>query len=572
MKINQKLFFSILILVFVCIFSFGYTYDQGVTVNGNNVEFRLWAPGKRTVAVVGDFNSWDKTKNLLKVDGNGYWTTKVNLSKGEYRYKFVINGELFIGDPYAREVAWDEYGPNAVVKVGMPEFKWTDNNFKMAQFNDLVIYEMHIGDFTPQGTYTSARERISYLKELGINAVKMMPVKEFPGDISWGYNPAYYFAPEKAYGSPDELKALINELHRNGIGVIFDMVFNHCSHDHPFVQMYDYYSSPWFSNVSNPWGMPNFNVWSDNTKRFIKDVVNYWVREYKVDGFRYDYTKGIGYDMYNGVSFITWEARKAGEAVGKYIYQIAEHLPMDPNMVKSTQLDAQWNDIFHHQMKANLREGVYKDNFRFGDLQKTMSGIDFRKIGFNDHSQVINYTENHDEERVIYEAMTNPHIDYHKAVRKSKLGAITLFTSAGIPMIYHGQEFGMDTARTIDPNKLQWNKLSYNYPGKEVYNHFKALIKLRKNHMALRQNNIEEVWRYQNENVLIYKRWDNYGDIIIVALNFSDYDQYVDIPMPQNGRWYEYIYNYEVNVDNNRLVKHQIPPSGGKIYFFKKTW
>ncbi|MGM0606783.1 MAG: alpha-amylase family glycosyl hydrolase [Candidatus Muiribacteriota bacterium] len=562
-------------LLFLLVFSFtffAYEYDQGVTVEGNDVYFRFWAPGKQTVSVVGDFNDWDKEANLLELDGNGYWKTHIQLSNGQYRYQYLINGEKYIGDPYAREVDWDFHGPNAVLRVGEPEFEWTNDDFHMANQNDLIIYEMHIGDFSPEGTFNGARERIPYLAELGINAVKIMPIKEFPGDISWGYNPAYYFAPENAYGTPNELKALINELHNNGIGVILDNVFNHCSHDHPFNHLYNYHSNPYFNNVGNEWGMPNFDVWADATKRHARDVVHYWVREFRIDGFRYDYTSGIGYDGTDGMSFISWEARMAGNAMGKYIYQIAENLPMNPHMTHTTEIDAQWNDIFHHQLKANLREGKYKDDFYFGNLKRTMQGIDYEQLGYNDHTQVINFTENHDEERVIYEAMTNPHIDYHKAVRKAKLGAVALFTSAGVPMIYHGQEFGMDSARTLDPNKIDWDKLNESYPGSELYSHFRALINLRKNHMALRQNNIEEVYRYNNENVLIYKRWDNHGDIIIVALNFSDQDQWVDIPVPHDGTWHEYLFDYKANASSGKIADEQIPRSGAKIFSLKKTW
>jgi 1,4-alpha-glucan branching enzyme len=567
MKKSIYIILSIILIINV----FAYEYDQGVKVEGEKVTFRLWAPGKQSVAVTGDFNDWSVTANLLEEVGEGYWETEISLHKGEFRYQYVLNGEKFIGDPYAEDVEWDEYGPNGVVKVGSEKFRWDDSNFNPVQHNDMIIYEMHLGDFTPHGTYSAAEEKIPYLKELGINTIKIMPWMEFPGDISWGYNPTYFFAPETAYGDPEDLKSFINECHKNGISVIQDMVFNHTAHDHPFNQIFDYYNSPWYSTDSNPWGMPDLNHWSDRTKIFVRDVINYWIREYHIDGIRYDYTRGIGWDGYNGVSFIAWCAREAGKDINKYIFQVAEHLPQDPEMVFKTEMDAEWHDSFHDQMKANLREGTYESSNYYGDLDKTMKGIDFRGSGFGDMANVVNYTESHDEERVIYESMTNPGVDYIKAVRKSRLGASVLFTSAGIPMIYHGQEFGMDTHRTIDPNKIKWDKLK-SWPGDGLYQHYKKLIELRKNHMALRQNNIQEVYKYHDKKVLVYKRWDNYGDIIIVVANFSDSDQYIDIPFPYNGTWYEAIYNYSVDVNNGTLYNHQIGKSDVKIFCLKKSW
>lgn len=175
----------------------------------------------------------------------------------------------------------------------------------------------------------------------------------------------------------------------------------------------------------------------------------------------------------------------------------------------------------------------------------------------------------HDEERVIYEALTNPKIDFPLAIQKSKLGAITLFTAAGVPMLYHGQEFGMDTKRTIDQNKLKWELLNTD-TGKSLYNFYKRLVYFRRKHNALKLNYFETMAKYHNKMVIIFKRYDLNGDVIVVALNFSNYNQYVDIPFPYNGKWYEYIYNYSINVSGNILKSHKIPASSGKIFYLKK--
>ncbi|PLX19460.1 MAG: hypothetical protein C0601_01750 [Candidatus Muiribacterium halophilum] len=560
----------LLFLIIITIFSiniFSYDYNQGVIQDGNDVTFRLWAPGKRSVSVVGDFNSWQKDTDMMKIDSDGLWTIEMQLPRGEYRYQFYIDGEYLVGDPYAKDVIWDEYGPNAIVEVPEKKFSWNDSFYRAPNQNDWIIYETHVGDFTPKGTFESMRRMIPYLKSLGINAVELMPIWEFPGDISWGYNPAYFMAPETAYGTPEDLKRLINELHENNIAIIMDMVFNHTSQEHVFNKLYDYYSSPWYSRDANPWGMPDLNLWSDFTKVFVKDVLNYWIREYHIDGIRYDYTRGIGWDGYNGMSFISWAARQAKND----IFQMAEHLPQDPAMVNKTEIDAEWHDTFHDQMKANLREGTYESSNHFGDLDRTAACLSYYADGFSDNADVINYTESHDEERVIYEALTNPDMFYEKAVRKSKLGLGILFTSVGVPMIYHGQEFAMDTARTIDPNKLDWSKKDSGYC-RDVFWYTKKMIELRNDHSCLKNNNIEITAKYSDKNVIAYKRWDNYGDIIVVIANFSDFDQYVDVPFPYNGNWYEAIYDYSINVENNSFSNMQVPRSGVKIFCLKKTW
>ncbi|MDD5091696.1 MAG: alpha-amylase family glycosyl hydrolase, partial [Candidatus Wallbacteria bacterium] len=373
--------------------------------------------------------------------------------------------------------------------------------------------------------------------------------------------------PETAYGTPDDFKALVDACHRQSIAVILDVVFNHCCGDCPLAQMYPYNENPYFSTDHNPWGFPDFNHWSDCTKRCTKDVLEHWMREYHIDGFRFDYTIGIGYDGYNGVSYISWAARQFKNDV----YLIAEHLPQDPHVVHSTNMDSLWHDTFHDQMKANLREGVYEHSNYWGDLDKTVKGLFFAADGFSDNAQVVNYTESHDEERVIFEALTNSSLNFDIAVQKSRLGAIALFTAAGVPMLYHGQEFGMDTRKTIDPNKLKWNKLTSS-TGESLFWIYQRLSKLRKDHPALRFNNLEVMKKYSDKKVLVYKRWDLNGDIVVVALNFSNDTQYVDIPFPYNGKWFECIYDFTADVNGNSLSNHDIPPSSGKIFCLKKTW
>ncbi|MDQ2998876.1 MAG: alpha-amylase family glycosyl hydrolase, partial [Chloroflexota bacterium] len=191
--------------------------------------FALWAPWKESVHLIGDFNNWDLQADPLAVDERGLWCIEKQLDPGTHAYQFVIDGETTVGDPYARILRWagGSSQPHALVEVGAQPYEWGDGGFGIKPLNQLVIYELHVGDFSPEGTFEGVTARLDYLASLGVDAIELMPIQEFPGDRSWGYNPAYFFTPEGSYGSPDDLKRLIDTAHQKGIGVLLDMVFNH---------------------------------------------------------------------------------------------------------------------------------------------------------------------------------------------------------------------------------------------------------------------------------------------------------------------------------------------------------
>jgi 1,4-alpha-glucan branching enzyme len=168
------------------------------------VIFALWAPWKQSVALVGDFNGWDTTADPMAVDESGLWWIEKQLGPGTYAYQFVIDGETFIGDPYARALRWAEGSPqpHALVEIGAKPYEWDDGGFGIKPLNQLVIYELHVGDFSPEGTFAGIIPRLDYLAGLGVDAIELMPIQEFPGDRSWGYNPAYFFTPEWPTGAP----------------------------------------------------------------------------------------------------------------------------------------------------------------------------------------------------------------------------------------------------------------------------------------------------------------------------------------------------------------------------------
>jgi 1,4-alpha-glucan branching enzyme len=536
-------------------------HDRGDGV----VTFALWAPWKQSVHLIGDFNTWDMQADPLAVDEHGLWWIEKRLEPGTYGYQFVIDGETTIGDPYAQALRWTEGSPqpHALVEVGATAYRWGDHGFAIKPLNQLVIYELHVGDFSPEGTFEGIIGRLDYLAGQGVDAIELMPIQEFPGDRSWGYNPAYFFAPEGTYGSAEDLKRLIDAAHQKGIGVILDMVFNHTTNDSPLNLLYAYSDNPYFGDDGNPWGFPDFNLWDDATKRLIADIQSYWLTEFHVDGFRYDYVEGIRYDGVGGMSFIAWAARQ----VKPHAYLIAEDIVADPAaVVRDTEVDASWHWPFTKVLRAQLREGDYDGN-QYGDLDALLRVITFAGDGYHDNAQPINYLESHDEERIIREVMTNPAIDQADATRKSMLGAILLFTAQGVPMLYSGQEFGAQALKTIEESKLPWNYLESD-AGQALSKHYASLAYLRHTQPALQANNFEPLLIDHERKLLVFQRWSDDGDsVVVVAVNLTPEPQRAAIPFPRPGVWHEWLQDYDEHV-GEEPQEVEIPDSFGKIWVF----
>lgn len=531
------------------------------------VTFGLFAPHKKDVRLIGDFNNWDPNAAVMTLNADGLWVTELNLPPAEYGYQFLIDHgsdkEVTIADPYSRRLRYVEgtAEPHSVIVVGQTPFVWHDDGFGTKPLNELVIYELHVGDFSPEGTFKGVTAKLDYIRDLGVSAIELMPVQEFPGDRSWGYNPAYFFAPESSYGSADDLKELIDQAHQRGIAIILDMVFNHTDASNPLTRLYPYQESPYFGQDGNPWGFPDFNHWSDATKRFIRDVQDYWLLEFHVDGFRYDHTEGIGWDAENGMNFIAWAARQTKP----HVCLIAENLKDPAGVVKNTHVDASWHESFHGVLRAQLREGEFQGH-QYGDMQAVLNEMIYSREGYGDNAQAINYLESHDQERIAFEVRTNPTLDIDQAVNaKSKLGALAMFTAQGVPMLYAGQEFGEQTRKTVDANKLHWERLN-DGTWSDLKNFYASLAKLRAANPALTKNTIEPIVVDNERKVLVFKRWDDGGNQVVVGLNFSPVSQTLDVGFPRAGKWHEWTRDYDEELGENPVKSVELPPSGGKVW------
>ena len=531
------------------------------------VTFGLFAPHKKAVSVIGDFNQWDPKATPMTLQEDGVWAAELKLDAGEYGYQFVVDAgaqqAVTVADPYARKLRWVEGNemPHGIVVVDATPYQWGDGEFKAKKLNELVIYELHVGDFSSEGTFKGVTEKLDYIRDLGMNAIELMPVQEFPGDRSWGYNPAYFFCPESSYGSIDDLKALIDQAHQRGIAVILDMVFNHTDSSSPLTKLYSYQDSPYFGQDGNPWGFPDLNHWSDATKRLIRDIQDYWLLEFHVDGFRYDHTEGIGWDAESGMNFIAWAARQTKP----YAYLIGENLPDPSGVVHNTYIESSWNAGFNYILRAQLCESDQGGN-RYGDMQGVFNTIRFQSGGYSDNAQAINYLESHDLERIAHDLRINPALNVDEAVKaKSKLGALVLFTAMGVPMIYAGQEFGTQTPKTVDVNKLDWERLQ-DGNWADLRNAYATLARLRAENAALRVNSCELILADDARKVLVFKRWDDGGNQIVIGLNFASAAQSLEITFPRGGIWHEWLFDYDKDFGDQARQTVELPMSGGKVW------
>ncbi len=531
-------------------------------VESGLVRFALWAPGKESVAVVGDFNDWDTESDPMHGTDNGICWCEVKMEEGEHEYMFVIDGDNYIGDPYAREVNWRAEGAHGLIRTGDEPFQWSDGDFQMPDTETRIIYEAHVGDFTADGTFRAMADQLDYLKDLGINVLELMPIFEFSGDFSWGYNPAYTMAPERSYGTLNDFKYLINEAHARGIAVFLDIVFNHVDYEHPFTQLYGSGENPFFNDKENPWGFPNLDQGSDAVKDYIHQIQNYWLNDCHIDGFRYDATGNIGYDGINGVSFISYDARK----IQSHVHLIAEQVPEDPEMIRRTAVNAAWHKSWHHIMVAQLME---RDNmgYSFGDMDQIRQVLNPASNGYRSHLEVINYTESHDWERIVYDALQNENTS-GSALKRSVLGAAVLFTAPGIPMILYGQEVATAIPKesTMEVgHRPEWGEAFKDDGVKWLFECYKRLIWLRREEKALRTGKMD-VWLANAESkVLFYRRFiDGEDDEVVVMLNFSSVEQFFEIQLPRGGEYHEILTN-EDWVLGEGDYKSSIPGSTARV-------
>lgn len=424
----------------------------------------LTAPGKDNVFVLGDFNSWSLDQDfLMNKDGDQFWIEITGLNAGqEYLYQYLIDGEIVIADPYTEKVisSFDDgqirdenrypglvafpsdltSGEAAVLQTNRPEFDWEVTDFEKPDVEDLVIYELLVRDFTEERTYNAVTERLDYLDSLGINAIELMPVMEYEGNISWGYNPSYKFAVDKFYGTEDDLKTLIDEAHKRGMAIILDMVLNHHFGRSPLVQMEasGAFGPPteenvWFNvNPTHDFNVGfDFNHESQYTQDYVDRVVTYWIEEYKVDGYRFDLSKG--FTQKNTLGNVgLW---------GQFDIDRINLLKRMANVI--TEVDPESYILLEH-FADNTEERELANSGMMLWANTRFANLDWQYYdtrGWQNPNNV-NYLESHDEERVMWENRNDGTLE--ERIEEAKIDAAFFFMVPGPKLLWQFGEFAYD--------------------------------------------------------------------------------------------------------------------------------
>ena len=514
----------------------------GATDHGDGtVTFALYAPGKRFVSLVGDFNAWDPDADRMIAAPDGSWWITRALEPGTHLYQYDIDGAMVLGDPYAHQVdwtndqwqkGWEPQHARTVLEVGATPFEWTAEGYQRPSLEELVVYELYIYDLAPGEGFNGVIARLDYIADLGFNAIEPLPWHPWPGRESWGYNPAFHFAVEQLYGTPDDLKRLIDEAHQRGMAVIIDMVLNHAEWGSPLYQLYgrDYEASPYFREYDgHNWGFPKIDQESPAVKRYVADVIRFWIEEYRIDGFRYDATRWTGWQGYNdwGASWYAYVARNADPDN----IQIAEHLPIEPPLITDTEMDTGW----HAEYRWRMREMITRAELNPNAFAESMDG---RRVGFQNSFQRMPYTESHDEERVVRE-LREAGFDEDEVFRRATMAIALPLTTPGVPMIYAGQEFGEFTKKHVGWNPLSWYLLAREH-NRALHDATRALVRLRTTHPALREENLRILAADPKTGLALYER-DSTPHLVQVAANFGREEVALSVYLHGDVTWLDAI-------------------------------
>ena len=573
-------------------------------IDDNTVTIVLHDPpaAKEYAFVIGDFNSWTASNDgYMKrtADGQHFWTTITGLTPGtEYAYQFYIDGELTIADPYCHKVLdpwndryipstaypnlkdypWDQtIGIVSTFETGQSDYNWQIDNFTPSAVGstqgDLVIYELLVRDFTTQKTIKAAKAKLTYLKNLGVNAIELMPVSEFEGNDSWGYNPDFYFAFDKAYGTEQDYKDFIDACHEKGIAVIMDMVLNHSFGQSPFVQMYydkntnlTTANNPWYNVIATHPYSPgyDFNHESTFTKQLVKDILNHWMTEFKIDGFRFDLSKGFtqnntfgdvgAWGQYDASRIAIWkDYYDYIKSVNSNAYVILEHLSEN----------AEEKELSNYGMMpwGNMQEKFKQATMGF-ETGSDFSWAYFQNRGFS-YPNLVAYMESHDEERLVYENLEygNSSGGYdikNPTTALERVAQIAPFylSIPGPKMIWQFGELGYDYSINYCSNgtinedcrtsakPVHWEYFN-DVNRKQVYDTYAAMNYLKTNYEAFRTG----TFSYNGLGTNGKREWISSGSLnVAISGNFGVTGFSMTPSFQHTGTWYDYLTGESVNV------------------------
>jgi maltooligosyltrehalose trehalohydrolase len=600
--------------------------EVGAEVSNDGVRFRVWAPRASSISVrvVGK-----SERIFMGSEERGYFTAFAEGLRSGARYVYRLNDDQERPDPVSRYQPEGVHGPSEVIDPF--EFEWEDQTWKGIPIEEMILYEIHTGTLTPEGTFEAIVPLLDYLKnELGVTAIELMPVAQFPGERNWGYDGTYLYAPQNNYGGPRGLKTLVNACHRKGLAVILDVVYNHLGPEGNYLNNY----GPYFTDrYKTPWG-PAINFdgsESDEVRNFIVDNALYWVTEYHVDGVRIDAIHGIFDFSARHILFdIRESVHRQAKRLGRHLLVIAESDLNDVRVINPPSrggygLDAQWNDDFHHCLHTLLtgeQNGYYQD---FGEIRQLANALQQgfvyrgqysssrrRRHGSSSRhlpsSKFVVFSQNHDQ---VGNRMKGDRLSTLISFEALKLAAGIVLLSPNIPLLFMGEEYGEEApfqyfvshsdqalieavrkGRKEEFSAFQWegevpdpqdvatflrSKIHLdqrqNGEHKTLFDFYKRLIQLRKEILLfspLDKRSIQ-VKAFKQEKAILIKR-EHGEERVIGVFNFNDQPIKIETNI-EKGSWQKIFSSASEEWEGmGALVPESLLSSGEKVVFVLDTY
>lgn len=586
----------------------------GAIYDHHSCQFTVWAPEREQVNLV----LVAPVERLIPMtrDKGGYWRVDVPNLDPNTTYLYELDGKLKLPDPASFYQPLGVHQPSQV--LNHQQFTWQDQNWQATPLTDWIIYELHVGTFTPQGDFSSIIPKLPTLQALGINTLELMPVAQFPGERNWGYDGVYPFAVQNSYGGPQKLKELVNAAHQQGFNLILDVVYNHLGPEGCYLSEY----GPYFTDkYRTPWGMAfNYDdAYSDGVRNFIINNALYWLREYHFDGLRIDAIHGIyDFSAQHVLAEIATAVDKLSEEEQRKLYLIAESDLNDCRVIQSTQINglgmaAQWSDDFHHSLHTLLtgeKVGYYQD---FGCISHLTKAINqgfvyggeysqFRKRYHGNYAgdrppwQFVVCSQNHDQ---VGNRMKGDRLATLVTFAQLQLAAATVLLSPFIPLLFMGEEYGEtrpflyfidhndpdlitavregrkaefadfhredppDAAsqETFTASILDWEKINQG-KHQQLWQFYQRLIQLRCSLPCFKRSEKPQVTSY--EQLLCF----NYQQETIIALNFSPNSQSFTLP---EGNWRQVIQTENSQLPLNLTANSSLILSGHSLVIYSQT-
>jgi glycosidase len=573
--------------------------DLGINyLSDTEVLFALYAPGKQNVYLIGDFNNWQFSNDFqLKrtTDGTTWWIEIGGLMPGEYyAFQYVVDGTIRTGDPYSNLIldpANDGFisattfpnmppyptgkttGIVSLIQPGAPDYPWQVTNFERPEQGNLVVYELLMRDFLKTQTYQTLLDTLDYFQRLGVTAIEFMPINEFDGNLSWGYNPTYHYALDKYHGTPDAFKAVVDACHERGIAVIVDVVFNHAHEKNPLCMLY-WDDANFRPAANNPWlnqqPTHDFNVFFDfnhesqATRTYVIKTLQHWLNEYKVDGFRFDLSKGFTQKVTIG-NVGAWGQYDANRIATLKIYADAiwNASPNAYVILEHFADNAEEKELANYGMM--LWAGGVHDQYKEASMgyASNFTGASYKSRGWDDPNLMV-YMESHDEERMMYKNLQfgNSSGSYNvknlsTALDRVEMASAFFYTIPGPKMLWQFGELGYDysinwcTNGTVnsncrlDPKPVRWDYTA-NPDRLDIYNTIRSLLYLRNNYDVFQTTDFQlNVSGFQKTIHLN----DDEMDVAVLG-NFGVQSASVTPNFQHTGWWYEYFTGDSLNVTN----------------------